>query len=191
MVKENPHSISRISQINHLGSIIGIFSYSGRFFFEPFVLLDPMVVVNETQGLSKRFNVRLTIQMWNPELRSRVLKHLQTLPALAGINIHEDDVTVMPFKELKLISDPSQSLLYSIQVASDGPVSYSGSPQSLDFFLKCEHLSAANAWAEEFKRDPQCTLKKLQLECSGEWTRFQTYKFKVGVYPSESSDGGI
>ena len=124
--------------------------------------------------------------MWNPELRSRVLKHLQTLPDLVDINIHEDDVTVMPYKELKLICDPSKSLLlYSIRV-TDGPSSYFGSPESLDFFLQCDLLSAANAWAEEFRQDPEYALIKLhlELECRG---LGDPQRIRVGIFPGDDN----
>ena len=189
--------------MNHLGSLIGIFTDSPslfsrrRFFFEPLALLGPNIaLVHEPEAPIKGFGIRLTIQMWNQELRSKVLEHLRSLPSFASYNIHEDDVTVMPFNELKLICDPLKCLLYSIRVA-DGHISYSGSPESIDSFIQCDQLSTAIDWTVDFRRDPKSTLEKLELKLEsrflmwGKETQMQTFKIKVGNNQIESSNDGM
>ena len=88
---------------------------------------------------------------------------IKTLPNLVNLNIQEDDVCVMPFEEVKLLCDPSESLLNSLKM-TDGPtVSYHRSQESIDFYLICDSSSAAQALADEFRLDPKFTLSNLQL----------------------------
>ena len=76
-------SLTLIAKVKYLNFLVGIFTDSSewnpsRFFFQPVVLLDPKITVNQTQGLLKQDYLRLTIQMWNLELRSKVLERLKS-----------------------------------------------------------------------------------------------------------------
>ena len=110
-------SFTRISQINHLGSFIHIFTDSpSHFVFEPLAFLGPNITpMYDTQAPLKDFGVRLTIHMWNQELRSKVLEHLRSLSNFAASNIQNDDVNVMPYNELKLICDKAVLLKHLIR----------------------------------------------------------------------------
>ena len=194
-------SLTQIAKVKYLNFLVGIFTDSSewnpsRFFFQPVVLLDPEITVHQTQGLLKQDYLRLTIQMWNLELRSKVLERLKSLPNFANLNIQEDDVCVMPFEEVKLLYDPSKSLSNSFKM-TDRPVSYLRSQESIDFYLICDSSSAAQALADEFRLNPEFTLSNLQLEleCKGlcfgaastnlltpEINR-ATFKFKVEISP--------
>ncbi len=200
-------SLTQIAKINYLDFLIGIFTDASeknpnRFFFEPVVLLEPKITAHQTHGLllsgdHKNQNyLCLTIHMWSLELRSKVLGRLKSLPNLTNLNIQEDDVCVVPYKEVKLLCDPSKSLLYSFKM-TDRPVSYLRSQESLDFYLISDSSSAAQALADELRLNPDFTLSilQLELECKGlcfgaastnlftpEINR-PTFKFKVEISP--------
>jgi len=177
-------SLTQIAKINYLDFLIGIFTDASeknpnRFFFEPVVLLEPKITAHQTHGLllsgdHKNQNyLCLTIHMWSLELRSKVLGRLKSLPNLTNLNIQEDDVCVIPFEEVKLLCDPSKSLLNSIKV-TDRPISYLRSQKSLNFYLICDSSSSsapssAQALAGDFQRNPEFMLSTLQLEleCKG------------------------
>ena len=58
-----------------------------RFYFEPLVLLDQNSVASESHSFFKQDVVRLTIQMWDHQVRSKVLDRLRSLPELRNLEI--------------------------------------------------------------------------------------------------------
>ena len=138
-----------------------------QFFFEPIVLLDPSSIVNKAHGFFKSDFIQFTIQMWNEELRVKVLERLRSIKSLQNVEIDEDDVCVMPYEEVQLVCK-SASAPQSIRLM-DQPTSYLRSKENLDFYLLCDVSSSASALAEDFRQNPEFTLNswKLALECRG------------------------
>lgn len=99
-----------VSKIRYQGALIRIYTKKDynekkpqRFFFEPFVFLDPNTIISKFKGFYKQKCISFKIQMWNTQVRSMVLKHLRSLPNLSNAIIEEDDVCVMPYEEVKLV----------------------------------------------------------------------------------------
>lgn len=172
----NGNRIVEITKVSYKKLLIGIFTDSDnevnnsarRFYFEPIVILDPKGIFNESEGFLKRDFVRFTIQMWNQELRSKVLERLLTIPTLIGSNkIQEEDVCVMPYEEVQLVFKAG-SIHSSFQVTNE-PISYLRSRENLDFYFLCDLNSTAKSLAENFRRNPEFMLKswQMKLECRG------------------------
>jgi len=163
-----------LAQISYKGYIIRVFSdihsprnHPRRFYFEPAVFLVPESIASESSELLKKNLVRFKIQMWDADIRSKVLERLHSLPSLKDAEIHEDDVRVLPYKEVQLVVEPD-SLDKSIQLA-DRPTSYRRLDESLDFFFLCNLPTVAEALADNLKRNPDVIMRmwNLALECRG------------------------
>ncbi len=160
-----------VAQVNYKDIFIKIFTDSlnfyHHFFFEPIVQLDRKNIVIESYDLFQQDVLRFTVQMWNEELLSRVLERLKSLPELAGKKICEDDIYVLPFEDVNLVYKPG-SIPESIQLF-DRSVSYFDMemPKFLHFYLLSNSSEAALALADEFRRNPEFSLKKWQLKLVG------------------------
>jgi len=163
------------------------------FFFEPIFLLDTTSISSGSHGLLKQDYVKFAIQMWNPELRSKVLNRLTSLPCLKDIaEFQEDDVYVMPYEEVKLIfKSTANKTIHSIRLM-DEPTAYTRLSQNLEFYLLCESSSFANDLAEDFRKNPEFTLRnlKLAIECRGligpsglPMSSFKSSTFAINVPP--------
>jgi len=173
--------LSRLSQKDRLVELvkmsyrdfqIGIFTDSletppRRFFFEPVVFLDPRKIFSESHGLYKEDVVRFTVQMWTPDIRLKVLERLRSLPALANQVIQLDDVQVIPFDDVQLAHNPE--CIQKPMHLMNPPIPYRRMNESLEFYLLCDSPSLANQLADEFRRNPEFSLKKWQLRlvCRG------------------------
>lgn len=134
-----------------------------RFFFEPIVVLDPNSIVIQSQEFFQQFVVRFSIQMWNAEIRSKVVelvRHEQP-------ELKERDVSIMPYEYVQLVGKPG-SIHHSIKVM-DEATSYHRLNEKLEFFLVCESPSTANVLADNLRRYPEFVVRKWQLalECRG------------------------
>ena len=97
-----PPVIFEVAKVAYHDFSVGIFTESykrnpRRFYFEPIALIDPKNIVNESHGFFKQDFVRFTIEMWNSEIRSKVLERVTSLPDYKDLEIHEDDISVMPY----------------------------------------------------------------------------------------------
>lgn len=153
--------------------------------------------MNESQRFFNQDYVRFSIQMWNSEIRAKVLQRLQSLPEFTDLNIHEDDVSVMPFEEVFLDIKPG-SIHQSISLM-DQPSSYIRLNESIDFYFLCDLPSTATVMAEDFRRYPEFTLKNLQLalkcrglaledEASVKLSKSPTFSFNISVHRPESGE---
>ena len=141
-----------------------------RFFFEPLVFLDPKSIVSNScsHGSLKQDFVRITIQMWNLEIRSKVLERLRSLKSMKNIEIEEEDICVMPFEDVQLVCK-SGSLPPFISL-SEKPTPYLRSNEDLDFYLLVDESSCANVLAHDIRQNPEFYLIsdwQLKLECHG------------------------
>lgn len=103
--------VVEVAKLSYKGFTTKIFTIgtSKQFFFEPTVMLDPQSVTIQPQDLFKEDVVSFTIQMWNSELRSKVLELLR----LDNAEINEKDVSVMPYKEVQLVGKLEASTIQS------------------------------------------------------------------------------
>ncbi len=162
----------QIAKVTYHNCLISIFTDSEeknprRFFFEPVFLLDLKSIVSQSRGFFKQNFIRFTVQIWNQEIRSKVLERLRSLPCFSVVNIQEEDVCVLPYEEVQLVGDPGDAF-NSIRLL-DRPNSYLRSPESLNFYLLCDTSSVANELADDFREDPEFTMSslRLELECRG------------------------
>jgi len=195
-----------IAKISYRDLLIGIFTTKDlkekqprRFYFEPLVFLDPKSIINESHGFLKQDFIRFTIQMWNPEIRSKILERLETLPNLGHLKISEEDICVMPYEDVQLISN-SGALSHSIKLMKQS-TSYARSKENLDFYLLCDLSSTATALTADFRKNPEFTLNswQLALECQGlaikSWDdntstvhlKRPTFTFNVSIHPHETA----
>ena len=132
-----------------------------RFFFEPIVILDPKSITTQSQELFKEDVVHFTIQMWTPEIRTKVLDRLR----LKNFEVDEDDVTVMPFDEVQLVNKP-ESIHSSIKIMEEA-IPYHRLNEQLEFFMLCDSPARAKALAENLRLYPAFVVRKWQLalEC--------------------------
>jgi len=167
-----PQQITEVAKLNFREMSVKIFTNSSsekqknnspRFFFEPIVMLDPKSVIIQSQELFKEEVVRFTIQMWTPEIRSKVLDRLR----LKNLKFEEDDVTVMPYDEVQLVYKPG-SIHPSIKIMEEA-TPYHRLNEKLDFFLLCDSPSTAKGLAENLRNFPEFVVRKWQLalECRG------------------------
>lgn len=161
-----------------------------RFYFEPLVSLDPNSIIDKTHAFLKQEFVRITIQMWNAEVRVKVLERLRSMPQFSHLKLRDDDICVMPYEDVQLVckwGGNSQSIRLLEQ-----PTSYLRSRESLDFFLLCDSHATACTLAEDFRQNPEFTLNswQLALECHGLTIKSgtdgkvrPTTTFNVSVHP--------
>ena len=162
-----------VAQVNYRDFFTKIFIDSispiRHFFFEPIVQLDRKHIVIESYDLFQQDALRFTVQMWNQELHSKVLERLRSIPELGGEKIREGDIYVLPVEDINLVYKPG-SIPESIQLYNR-PISYidMDMPKFLHFYLLSNSSSAAFALAEDFRRNPEFSLKKWQLNlvCRG------------------------
>ena len=165
----------QIARMKFRDQLVKIFSDSlleknpRQFFFEPLVLLDPKTIVikHHSLGSFKQDFIQITIQMWNEELRSKVLERLRSMKTLNNVEIEEEDVCVLPFKEAQLVLK-SGSIPPSIRLTGK-PTSYLRSNENLEFYLLCNEPYSADVVAHEFRRNPEFTLNdwQIELDCRG------------------------
>jgi len=166
-----------------------------QFFFEPLVLLDPKSIVSKLHNSLQQNYIQITIQMWNDEVRSKVLERLRSLPTLQRVQIEEEDICVMPFEEVQLVCRKSGGISPSIWLL-DEPTSYFRYNQNLNFSLLCDAPSTASAFADDFRQNPEFTVKEwqLKLECRGLSSKTGTIPagsepptslFNISIFPSE------
>jgi len=164
-----------ITQVKYNNLLVKIFSGSTeknqrQFFFEPLVFVDPKSIVSKScsHGSLKQDFIRLTIQMWNEELRSKVLERLQSLECLQNVQFGEEDIYVMPFEDVQLVCK-SDSLPHFISL-TDKSTPYLRSNEDLDFYLLVDESSSANVLAHDIRQNPDFYLInewQLKLECRG------------------------
>lgn len=192
--------IVEIAKVNFKNFFITIFTEDvrnpKRFFFQPLVLLDPKSIISESHGFLQQDVIRLTIQMWNPEIRSKVLDRLRSLPSLSNVNVHEDDIYVLPFEEVQLVHKPG-SIHQSIRML-DEPKRYHRLSESLHFYLLCDSAPDANAFAEDFRRNPEFVLEnsQLALECRGLSLGYPignrpNFKYNIITFPNEGKQSKL
>jgi len=164
-----------LSQISYKGYIIRVFSdihsprkHPRRFYFEPAVFLVPESIASESNELLKKNLVRFKIQMWDAEIRSKVLEQLRSLPSLTNVEIRLEDVRVLPYKEVQLVVKPGSLDKSNIRLP-DEATSYRRLDESLDFFFLCDLPTVAEALADNLKRNPDVIVRmwNLALECRG------------------------
>ena len=73
---------------------------------------NPKSIIDKSHGLLKQYFARITIQMWNAEMRDKVLERPRSTPGLSHLKLREDDICVMPLEDVQLVckSDISQSI---------------------------------------------------------------------------------
>ena len=145
------HHLVPLAKVSYKNHIITIFTDSGeksphQFYFQPLVFLDPKSTVRESNAFLKQELVRFSVQMWNQELRSKVLERLRSLPALNNLIIQEDDVNVMPYEEVQLIFKPDGVHHESIQLTKQA-TPYILLSETLDFYSLCDSAPTANLLA--------------------------------------------
>jgi len=118
-------------------------------------------------GFFKSDVLRFKMQMWNVELRLKVLERLRELDSLRDVKIEEDDICIMPFEEVQLVCT-SGSLPQSISL-TDKPTSYLRSNETLDLFLLCNDPSSSNILARDFGQSPDLFFNEwnVKLVCRG------------------------
>ena len=195
-----PLQIFEVAKVRFHDLLIRIYSDSldsirRQFFFEPLVLLDPKSIVSKLHSSLELNNIQITIQMWNDEVRSKVLERLRSLPTLQRVQIEEEDICVMPFEEVQLVCRKSGGISPSIWLL-DEPTSYFRHNQNVNFNLLCDAPSTASAFADDFRQNPEFTVKEwqLKLECRGLSSKTGTIPagsepptslFNISIFPSE------
>ena len=169
-ISKEPLLVEEGATVSYNGIIVRIYSdsHSQRkdrcFFFEPVVFLESDSIAAESNKLLKQDFVRFKIKMWDAGIRSKVLGRLRSLPSLMKIEIHEEDVNVVPYKEVQLVVNSGS--IQSIRLA-DHSSSYDRLDESLHFHFKCDSPSEAEELAENLRKDPQLIVAewKFSLEC--------------------------
>jgi len=197
----SPQKLVEVGVLSHGEFTIKIFTDSEksktcpRFFFEPMVVLDPNTVIIQSQRLFKEDVVRFSIQMWNQEIRSKVLELLR----LDHPETKEKDVRVMPYEEVQLVYKP-ESIHQSIEIMEEA-IPYQRMNGKLDFFLLCDSPSTAETLADNLRHYPEFVVRKwqLNLECRGlaldssmTDNKSSSFKFVVSTLPASlASSQGI
>ena len=170
--------IDQVAKVSFENFIITIFTDTEKersprqFYFEPLVILDSHNIITESNDFLKQEFVRFTVKMWNQEMRSKVLNRLRSLPSLNSLVIQEDDVHVMPYKEVQLLFKPNPNGWHhhndSIQLFNE-PTPYNILRETLDFYILCDSALTADMLAADLRHNPGSTLNGLQLvmECRG------------------------
>lgn len=182
-----PHQqITEITKVSYRDYFVRVYTDSkkpGRFYFDPIVQLDPKSIVQESHALLKQEIVRFTLQIWSQELRFKVLHRLRHL---FNANIQEDDVHVMPYEELQLVSKSGSMNQESFKLM-DRPKSYFRLNENISFYFLCDSSSTANTLAGDFRRNTEFILEnwELFLKCK----RFsnnpeELFTFNVSTFPA-------
>lgn len=176
---EAPSHLIEIDKVSYRDFLIWIFiqkdfineSTSRRFYFEPLAFLDPKsIYVSKSHGLFNQDSIRLTIQMWNAELRSKVLDRLRSLPSYKNDDIQEDDVCVLPFQNVELVCKKGPQSVRLMNQSSS--YSLTSVPERAYIFISCAifprrllHSLKVSSWMPSL----QITLEswQLTLECGG------------------------
>ena len=192
----------QVGEVSHQGASIKIFTDRAgerhknshpRFFFEPIVILDPNSITIQSQELFKEDVVHFSIQMWTPEIRSKVLNRLR----LKNLEVDEDDVTVIPFDEVQLVNKPG-SIHPSLKIMEEA-IPYRRLNEQLEFFMLCDSPARAQTLADNLRLYPAFVVRKWQLalECRGldfkssnTEDKRSSFKFMVSTYPA-SGNGNI
>jgi len=171
-----PPSIYEVAKVTFRDFIITIYTDSDsimrvqrRFFFEPIVLMDTKSITHISDELRNRDYVRFTIQMWNEEVRSTIQARLRSMRRFKGVDIQEEDIYVMPFKEVRLMSKADSSItseITSIRLL-DEATCYLQPSQSLEFYFDCDSPSVAAGLVNSFRKNPKMIVKDLELKCYG------------------------
>ena len=136
-----------------------------RYFYEPFLLLDPKMMQSMFDRATARAYVRLTIQMWNPQVEKLVLDWIKRQPG--GQDVRDYALQIMPYEEVRLVlkeDGTNSARLY--RLPSSGSIAYSQLlDQTLNFHLLCETKEAADLVLESFRTDPAFAVENLALEC--------------------------
>lgn len=177
-----PSPFNLITQVKYHNLLVKIFSGSTgknmqKFYFEPLVFLDPKSIVSKSRshGSLKQDFIRITIQMWNLDIRSKVLDRLRSLECLQNASFGEEDICVMPFETVQLVCK-SGSLPQFISL-TDKRTPYLRSNEDLYFYLLVDESSSANVLAHDIRQNPEFYLIndwQLKLECSGFATESET-----------------
>jgi len=193
--KNSPQLLVKVGELSYREITIKIFTdraseknqnSPASFFFEPIALLDPKSVIIQPQNLFKKDVVRFSIQMWNQDLRSKVLDHLR----LDHPGIKEKNVHVMPYEEVQLVGKP-ESIHQSIKIMEEA-VPYYRLNEKLGFFLLCDSPSIAVTLADNLRHYPEFVVRKwqLNLECRGlaldssmNDNKSSSFKFVVSTLP--------
>ncbi len=164
----------------------GLSNGNRRFYFEPLVLLDPSSIVSESHVLLKKDFVRFSVQMWTADLRSKVHS---TLMSLNHADVREENVHVMPYEEVQLKLNCS---LLSFMLMKE-PTFYSRMNENLDFYFLCDSPETAVTLAQDFRRNPEFSLKsfRLQMECKGLTLRNPVLERPYFVFNVSSLPRGI
>ncbi len=179
--------ICEIAKLSYGDFVIGIFTDNQRdprrFFFEPIVLLDPSTVSMESDNFLKQHLVRFKIKMWTKELRSKVFDRLRSLqPNLSTSGIQLDDISVIPYENIKLVVQPGGTVHSSVRLV-EKESSYKRLCESIPFYFSCDSLESATILADYLRANPEFILERCQLalECDGLVLTSQT------VSPEKSS----
>lgn len=168
-VTKDPQQVVEVAELSYQDFIIKIYTdgaKKNKFFFEPIVMLDPksVIIIHQSQELFREKNViRFTIQMWTPDIRSKVLELLRS----DNPEIKETDVRVMPYENVRLVVQPG-SIHKSVKIMEE-TTPYRRLNEKLNFFLLCDSPATANALAENLRTFPEFVIIKwqLELECRG------------------------
>ncbi len=170
--EEDSPSLNELIKVGYRGSYIRVFheKYKFQYFYDPLVQLDPNSIIVESNSLLEKYVVRFTIQMWNSEIRAKVFARLKSvLPShyRPDEETQEEDICVLPFEEVELVQKEG-GIHPSVHLMNESK-SYLQPSESLNFYFICESQSAANDFAEDFRRNPEFVLdySKLTLECRG------------------------
>ena len=176
--------IYQVAKLSYRDFSIGIFTDNQedprQFFFEPIVLLDPTTVSIESDHIVKQNNiVRLKIKMWTKELRSKVLDRLRFL----YYDVQLDDVSVMPYEELKLVVKPGSIIEQTARLVEE-TITYKRLSESIPFYFICDSEDSATILADYLRQNTELTLErcKLALICDGLGLSSRT------ISPEKSSD---
>jgi len=174
---EKEEQLIQVAEVFYHDFVVPIFTIFGegkstpQFYFHPLVLLDPKsIIVNKSSGCFKQEFVRVTVQMWNQELRSKVLERLRSVPSLKCNEIKEEDVKVMRYEEVQLVFNADNNAHHESIKLMDRPTPYYPHlSETLDFYLFCDSSSSVHSLAKDLRRDPKFCLRNLQLvlECRG------------------------
>jgi len=137
--------VEEVAKVSYLDFSIGIYqnihvpgSGPRRFYHDPVVIVDPKSVKSEANELCFK------VKMGDPEIRTLVLARLLSLESFANVNIQLNDISTMPYEEIRLLVRPGTSLK-SIKLKEEPIPYYIRMKDNLDFYLKCDYSSVAAA----------------------------------------------
>ena len=87
------------------------------------------------------------------------------------MDIQEDDISVMPYENVQLVSSNNSdgSINHESIRLMDQASSYQRMNENLDFYFICNSATMAKDLSQDFKKNPEFTLKSWQLSmvCRG------------------------